>query len=125
MSDEQQGRLFRQAWIDGVRRYFPGEPKASYILPWEQMALWEQQAAIATFAQIQQFVQIGNTGKLTRAQRGQFVSICWNGQVLKHLNDPKPTYVLEWSALPHWQQETDAHIFDQVEQVTQDFVSRS
>jgi hypothetical protein len=28
------GRVFREAWIAGVKKHFPGEPKSSYIVPW-------------------------------------------------------------------------------------------
>src|SRR6266849_8626284 len=40
---EADGRFFREAWIQGVKRYFPGTPKESYIAPWEAMREWEQQ----------------------------------------------------------------------------------
>lgn len=56
MENIQGGRFFRQAWIAGVRRYFPGEPKSGYVAPWEDMASWEQQSARAVYEQVQQFV---------------------------------------------------------------------
>jgi hypothetical protein len=31
---EEHGRVFREAWIAGVKKYYPGEPKASYITRW-------------------------------------------------------------------------------------------
>jgi hypothetical protein len=30
------GQVFRQAWIDGVRAHYPGDPKPGYVAPWEQ-----------------------------------------------------------------------------------------
>jgi hypothetical protein len=29
--------------------------------------------------------------------------------------DPKPAYVADWPDLPHWQQQTDADIFEHIE----------
>lgn len=34
----------------------------------------------------------------------------------EHFQDPKPGYVADWADLPEWQQETDADIFDHIEQ---------
>ncbi len=48
MSSTEGARLFREAWIAGVRRYFPGEPKAGYVMPWEDTAQWEREAARPT-----------------------------------------------------------------------------
>jgi hypothetical protein len=31
----EQGRIFREAWIIGVNKHYPGTPKDSYITPWE------------------------------------------------------------------------------------------
>lgn len=33
MSQNEGARLFRKTWIAGVRRHFPGEPKAGYDTP--------------------------------------------------------------------------------------------
>lgn len=68
------GWTFRQAWIDGVNTYYPGEPKAGYV-----------------------------------------VATCWIAQIYKHIPDPKPGYVADWTDLPEWQQNTDADIFDLIE----------
>ncbi|WFE25612.1 hypothetical protein O7623_19775 [Solwaraspora sp. WMMD791] len=53
--------------------------------------------------QIRDFVRVssGATAKLSREQTGRF-------------DDPKPSYVADWDALPRWQQETDADIFEYV-----------
>ncbi len=32
----EHGRVFREAWIEGVRKHYPGEPKAGYVAPWEE-----------------------------------------------------------------------------------------
>jgi hypothetical protein len=118
-ADQQndQGRTFRDAWITGVRKYYPGEPKPGYVAPWEDTPDWEQQSASAVFRQVAEFVALadGATGKLTREQRGQFVALCWLAQIYKHFPDPKPSYVAPWDALPAWQQETNADIFEAIE----------
>ncbi|MCE3031704.1 hypothetical protein [Streptomyces sp. CMSTAAHL-2] len=31
MPNTEDARLFREAWIAGVRRHFPGESKAGYV----------------------------------------------------------------------------------------------
>jgi hypothetical protein len=95
----EQGCIFREAWIAGVTRHYPGEPKASYIVPWDETPGWERESA-----------------KLTRSQKGRFVALCWIGQIFKHFTDPKPGYVADWDDLPQWQQETDADIFERIEQ---------
>jgi hypothetical protein len=114
----EQGRVFREAWIAGVKKYFPGEPKASYITPWGKTPDWERASAAAVYDQVRAFVEAtnGHTSKLTRAQKGRFVALCWIGQIYKHIPDPKPAYIADWDDLPEWQQETDADIFEHIEQ---------
>jgi hypothetical protein len=111
------GRIFRQAWIDGVNKHYPGEPKASYVTPWDDTPEWERSSASAVYGQVRDFILIsdGNARKLSRAQRGRFVALCWIAQIYKHFPDPKPAYVADWDDLPDWQRETDAHIFDRIE----------
>lgn len=111
------GRIFRQAWIDGVTKHYPGEPKRSYITPWEDTPEWERSSAAAVYEQVRNFIQIsdGSTRKLSRSQRGRFVALCWIAQIYKHVPEPKPAYVTDWEDLPDWQRETDADIFDSVE----------
>jgi hypothetical protein len=112
-----RGRIFREAWIAGVAKYYPGEPKPGYIAPWDDTPEWERQAAAAVYDQVRTFVEIsaGNTSKLTREQKGRFVAICWIAQIHKHVPDPKPSYVADWGELPEWQQQTDADIFEHIE----------
>ncbi|MFD2420033.1 hypothetical protein [Amycolatopsis pigmentata] len=114
---EEPGRIFREAWIAGVKRHYPGEPKASYIVPWSQTSEWERASAAAVCEQVRQFVEIsgGSTAKLTRAQKGRFVALCWIAQIYRRIPDPKPAYVADWDDLPPWQQETDADIFETIE----------
>ncbi|WP_326596461.1 hypothetical protein [Streptomyces sp. NBC_01803] len=116
MTDEL-GRIFREAWISGVKKHFPGEPKPGYITPWEETPEWERQAATAVYEQIRQFIELsgGNTSKLTREQKGRFVAICWIAQIYRHIDSPKASYVADWDALPKWQRETDADIFEAIE----------
>ncbi|MEV4581492.1 hypothetical protein AB0K16_50485 [Nonomuraea jabiensis] len=114
---DEQGRTFREAWIAGVHKHFPGEPKPSYITPWEETPEWERQAAAAVCSQVRAFVEIsaGHTAKLTREQKGRFVALCWITQIHRHINNPKPSYVADWDELPGWQRETDADIFEHIE----------
>ncbi|MBT2878558.1 hypothetical protein HET66_11760, partial [Streptomyces sp. McG6] len=58
MSEVDGARLFREGWIAGVRRHFPGEPKAGYVTPWEGTPEWEREAAGAVCAQVRQFVEV-------------------------------------------------------------------
>lgn len=114
---EVTGRFFRQAWIAGVTKHFPGTPKPSYTAPWKEMAEWEQASAIAVYDQICQFVRATNgaTAKLTREQRGRIVCLCWIGQIFKHFPNPKESYIADWDQLPEWQRATDIDIFDAIE----------
>lgn len=113
----ENGRLFRQAWIDGVTKHYPGEPRPGYVAPWAEMAEWEQAAATAVYDQVAAFVKAtgGATSKLTREQRGRFVALCWIGQIHRHFPDPRPSYVADWDTLPDWQREVDADIFEEIE----------
>lgn len=114
----ERGRVFREAWIAGVTKHYPGEPKASYVTPWDETPDWERAAATSVYDQVVAFVRATDeaTAKLTRAQKGQFVALCWIGQIYKHFADPKPSYVADWEDLPTWQQETDSDIFERLEQ---------
>jgi hypothetical protein len=114
---EEPGRVFREAWIAGVRRHFPGEPKPGYITPWDDTPEWERVSAAAVYEQVRAFIDSagGATAKLTREQKGRFVALCWIGQIFKHIPDPKPSYVADWKDLPQWQRDTDADIFEHIE----------
>ena len=113
----ERGRIFREALIAGVRKHYPGDPKPGYITPWEDTPDWERDSATAVYDQVSAFINAtdGNTVKLSREQKGQFVALCWIGQIYRHFPDPKPSYVADWAALPHWQQQTDADIFERIE----------
>ncbi|MFJ9610831.1 hypothetical protein ACIRS1_31270 [Kitasatospora sp. NPDC101176] len=117
--ENEDGRIFREAWIAGVRRNFPGEPKPGYITPWDETPDWERESAAAVFGQVRDFVTVsgGMTARLSREQKGRFVALCWIAQIHKHIPDPKPSYVADWAALPEWQKETDADIFEEIERV--------
>lgn len=114
----EPGEFFREVWIEGVRKYFPGEPKASYVTPWSETPEWERQCAAAVHAQVAEFVRLsgGATSKLSREQKGRFVALCWIAQIHKHIADPKPGYVADWDDLPEWQRQTDSDIFERIEQ---------
>ncbi|PKW14260.1 hypothetical protein [Saccharopolyspora spinosa] len=117
MSDEK-GRIFREAWIAGVNKHYPGEPKPGYIAPWEETPDWERASAAAVYQQVHDFALAteGSTSKLTREQKGRFVALCWIGQIFRHIADPKPAYVADWESMPEWQKETDSDIFERIEQ---------
>jgi hypothetical protein len=123
----EPGRIFREAWIAGVTKHYPGEPKPGYIAPWDETPEWERQAAAAVYRQVRAFVEIsdGNTAKLTREQKGRFVALCWIAQIHKHIADPKPSYVADWDKLPEWQQQTDADIFEHIEQAEEQAATTS
>jgi hypothetical protein len=53
---EEPGRIFREAWISGVKKYYPGEPKPGYITPWDETPEWERQAAAAVCRQVRDFI---------------------------------------------------------------------
>ena len=114
-----QGRVFREAWIAGVIKHYPGEPKPGYVAPWEDTPDWERESAAAVYEQVRAFVDTSGraTAKLTREQKGRFIALCWIAQIFKHFPDPKPAYVADWADMPEWQRETDADIFERIEQV--------
>lgn len=114
----EHGRVFREAWIAGVQKHHPGDPKPGYIAPWEDTPDWERASAAAVHEQVSGFVETsgGATTKLTREQKGRFVALCWIGQIYKYFPDPKPAYVADWDDMPAWQRETDADIFERIEQ---------
>ncbi|MFC0112599.1 hypothetical protein [Kibdelosporangium aridum] len=114
----EKGRVFREAWIAGVTKYYPGQPKASYITPWDDTPDWERASAAAVYEQVRAFIEAsdGNTSKLTREQKGRFVATCWIAQIYKHIPDPKPGYVADWADMPEWQRQTDSDIFERIEQ---------
>ncbi|MGW7446471.1 hypothetical protein [Kitasatospora sp. NPDC054795] len=113
------GQIFREAWIAGVSKHYPGEPKAGYVAAWAETPEWERECAAAVFGQVRDFIVVsgGSTSKLTREQKGRFVATCWIAQIHKHIENPKPGYVADWADLPSWQQETDADIFEAIERV--------
>jgi hypothetical protein len=118
MAESEGARLFREAWIAGVRKHFPGEPKPGYVTGWDDTPQWEREAAGAVYEQVRQFLDLsgGHAARLTREQKGRFVATCWTAQMYKHFDDPKPGYVADWPDLPDWQKETDAGIFEAIEQ---------
>jgi hypothetical protein len=117
MLDTEPGRAFREAWVAGVRRHYPGEPKAGYVAPWEETARWERESAAVVYGQVKAFIEAtgGAAARLTRQQKGRFVALCWIGQIYRHFPDPKAAYVADWDDLPEWQRETDADIFERIE----------
>lgn len=115
--DDHGGRVFREAWITGVTKYYPGSPKDSYIAPWENTPDWERASAAAVYCQVVDFIELtdGAAARLSPELKGQFVAICWIGQILARIPDPKPGYIAPWDQLPDWQQKTDIGIFEAIE----------
>ncbi|ACU75274.1 conserved hypothetical protein [Catenulispora acidiphila DSM 44928] len=115
--NEEHGRIFREAWIAGVKAHYPGEPKPGYISPWEDTPEWEREAASAVYGQVTDFLTVsgGSASRLTREQKGRFVSLCWIAQIYQHIPDPKPSYVTDWSEQPEWQRETNCEVFEAIE----------
>jgi hypothetical protein len=111
------GQIFRAAWIAGVHKYYPGEPKAGYVAPWEETPEWERAAAASVFELVRAFIETTGDGvkKLSRENKGRYVALCWTAQIFKHIADPKPAYVADWEDLPQWQRETDSDIFERIE----------
>lgn len=111
------GELFRQAWIDGVRAHYPGDPKPAYVAPWQHTPDWERECAAAVHAMVTGLLSssTGAAAGMTRTQKGQFVAVCWAAHIRKLLPDAKPAYSAGWDDLPAWQQETDADIFEAIE----------
>ena len=114
----EAGKIFRDAWIAAVHKHYPGEPKASYIAPWDEIPDWERQSAAAVYQLVADLLRASEDAarQLTRTQKSQFVAACWTAQIYLRIPDPKPAYVAPWEALPTWQQEADADIFDIIEQ---------
>jgi len=116
----ERGRVFREAWIAGVKKYYPGEPKASYIVAWDETPGWERESATVVYDLVRALIDAtdGNAAKLTRTQKSRFVALCWIGQIFKHFPEPKPSYIADWDELPEWQQQTDADIFEHIQKST-------
>ena len=95
MQVEEPGRVFREAWIEGVRKHYSGEPKPGYVTPWDDTPEWERESAAAVYEQVRQFIEAadGATAKLTREQKGRFVALCWIAQIFKHFQTRRhPTW---------------------------------
>jgi hypothetical protein len=119
---EAAGRLFRTAWVEGVGRHHPGTPRTGTIAAWEDLSDWERASSAAVADQVARFVldANGRTSRLTRSQRGQFVTICWIAQVHRHLSEPPVSSITPWEELPAWQRQTVAHVFDVIEQAVEE-----
>lgn len=116
MPDEVDGRRFRDAWIAGVLKHYPGQAKPSYTAPWEDMPPWERDSAAGVYQVVAALLAAvsGAAERMTRDQKGRFVALCWLAHIHKHFPEPKPSYIADWDDLPQWQKETDADIFDQI-----------
>ena len=64
MSQAERGRVFREAWIAGVKKHYPGEPKAGFVASWEETPDWERESATTVYHQVRTFVEVTD-GRLT------------------------------------------------------------
>ncbi|MFD8672168.1 hypothetical protein ACFV1A_03695 [Streptomyces seoulensis] len=49
MNGTEGARLFREAWIAGVRRHFPGEPDPAEPAEWPDLPLWHRETVADVF----------------------------------------------------------------------------
>ncbi|MBA2284140.1 MAG: hypothetical protein H0W02_01515 [Ktedonobacteraceae bacterium] len=116
MDFEQGYRLTRQAWIDGVKAFHP-TPKEAYILPWEKMSSWEQEAVKALYQHVRNIILPGlkEDIRISPEHGGYLVCSIWNVLMFQLLRDPKPSYVKHFNELDEWQQKTDIKMFEAIE----------
>lgn len=113
---DDRGRVFREAWIAGVKKHYPGTPKDSYIVPWDAMPEWEKASATAVYDQVVAFLEAGDGAtNLSREQKGRYVAARWLVQIYRTVPNPKPSHVPEWDDMPEWWRETDSDIFEAIE----------
>ncbi|WP_245548962.1 hypothetical protein [Nocardia exalbida] len=81
--NDHGGKVFREAWISGVTTHYPGTPKDSYITPWEDTPDRERASAAAVYGQVVDFIERTQNAaaRLSPELKGQFVAICWIGQI--------------------------------------------
>lgn len=117
IEQDTAARRVRQAWIDGVKEYYPGEPKASYILPWNEMASWEQEAVrLLTQHVLAILTPLAEQNvRLPREHGGYLVCSVWNTLMFQLLHEPKESYVKHFNQLDSWQQRTDIKMFEAIE----------
>lgn len=116
MDKEQAYRAVRQAWIDGVKAYHPA-PKESYILPWEKMPSWEQEAVKSLYHHVRAIIlpTIKQGRRIPSEYGGYLVSAIWNVLMFELLGEPKSSYVKHFHELDTWQQQTDIKMFEAIE----------
>jgi hypothetical protein len=113
---ERGWRATRQAWIDGVKHYFPGEPKASYVKVWEDMDAWEQEAVKALYEHMRRIIlpSLEAGVSLPTEHGGYLVGAIWNILMFQLLSNPKESYVKHFDQLDEWQQKTDMKMFEAI-----------
>ncbi|WP_165953872.1 hypothetical protein [Streptomyces sp. 8K308] len=52
MTDEA-GRILREAWIVGVAKHYPGEPKPGYVADWDELPAWQRETDADVFEAIE------------------------------------------------------------------------
>ena len=116
-TEDIAAKRVRQAWIDGVKEYYPGEPKASYILPWGEMSSWEQEAVRLLTQHVQSILipLAAQNIQIPREHGGYLVCAIWNTLMFQLLLEPKPSYVKHFDQLDEWQQKADIKMFEAIE----------
>jgi hypothetical protein len=118
MVNQEQGWLStRQAWIDGVNEYYPGTPKPSYIKPWSEMDVWEQEAIKLLYQHVRAIIlpSLEQGIQMPRELGGYLVCSIWNVLMFQLLHEPKPSYVKHFDQLEGWQQQADTKMFEAIE----------
>ena len=115
------GRFFRDAWMRGIEKYYPGNPPSASISDWEALDQWEQNSAVAVYDVVQHFVlatgfvAVGASSlPLSQEQKGRFVHTCWLASIFNHVAQPGEEDTVAWEDLPAWQQQVYAYIFDDI-----------
>ncbi|SES09173.1 hypothetical protein [Actinokineospora terrae] len=107
------GQVYERAWNDGVRRHCPEQP--GHLMSWVSLSPWERASANAVYETVRSIVEAGGTEGLSRVQKGRFVTLLRIAQVHRHLSSPRESIVADWEELPAWQRETNADIFEHIE----------
>lgn len=86
MSEQDDGRKFREAWIAGGHKHFPGEPKPGYAAPWEETPEWQRAAAATTFALVPEHIA-ASLGEVGREARGRAVAALRRDGMIEQFGD--------------------------------------
>ena len=113
-TSHQLGRRFRRSWINAVRRYHPDIPNEAHLVPWDDMATWEQRCADTVAIRLAECISSAGKGarKLEPDEQSQLVTAIWNAHVHCFHPDPGPSYTTPWHELPVWRRNVNTDIFE-------------